>query len=1289
MKASRDNDVNFDGSSHADESSDEVDDEINNNNPGRYNDSSDDREYYSSPSPSPLPEANPIVSNTNNKGLHYRHTRNRRREDPSLASIDSCDESHHHQTNPQTGVWNGQYVSSDEKRKRRVGVGQTNRFVAAAFGPFNNANRRRAIFPIGKYIKSCLIAGIPAYMVGFLFFLYSSRNPSNIPVWDNDYRSLFLSNIEGLSSYSSGPIVSSSEEVVTVHPEFFQTVQELQISAYDLRQTRHSQLDEQEWDVAKRSGRVLYGKVTGRRHRLAPQTPVSDLSSLLPIYSIISSSDQDLDNIIGMQGKLSKPETSSKTPKNDKPAPLEELCGYFAQSASLESPTSFKHKDSLVKASRKVRVLITGILSTPVGYHLALTLKERCNVNVAIGFDNLYPNSLKNRLLYQEQMAILTKSIPRIVRPFFIGHVGLDPIKHASKNFQVLNATSELDIVQTFQPTHIVHLAYHNSDHSFNNVEYYNDQSPYRSQRTKYSEACIVNDSRTEYSYRSPLYVLKNSLISMEQILASIAKAPLEKRPHFIYASTSATTWHNGMENSVGCLSRSNVDHNVHIRARKMDEVLASFYYRKHKVYSIGMRIPFVYGPWDHPSSPVHQTIREQAGVPNADHQSITDLEGHEKRLDDTLYVDDVVDAVISAMQYRSDDSSEFPLVVGLSSGHKRDAQDIKLLSRELLKLTTRSNATTTMEELESHLSSRSVADETILFAEILNRTKRLLGWSPESSLAKGLANTIAWHLNRIQPYGPPPNNQSYHDNSIISGDRMLQRLSLPNCDRFGDALCHGGQPALPCASECALHKPYTCIPTAFDDILSLVQSLTQECDIVLYTQHFDKGASDLDLSSEFMEEGDPLVCNFAFINQDSNLTNSVIEKVPDQELKNLDFELLPGEDLNQPGSIRKRKYMALNGRLLYRGWILIWVKDLPDELHPYEESLLKLSPGRFFHSDVKTAVFIDQQFRVSPKADDIAFLAHEMYRKAWDPKVMKRKNGPKAKYLMPAEPERLAAILLPQLKYQDSVDAERLPPEEKISVYEATRFMRFEVGEKTPLGKEPHSIKMQREFYERVKTYLNPDNARSLSEPSYKFELKNWVRTRWVAHDMTTDASRLQVRCPWYEEHVLWGTPLDQVSFAYVIEKLDLQRRIVHNEPDESVQKDLVEKMEMKKSFSDTFEWIALETDANKQYSSFSELQVLPSTIEFVTDGKKQQIISENVQDFPHDVAHVNAVEGDAKDNKVEIRQHGHHHHQHKHPLFFVRIISDKVMAFARKAWNDDKKVHSKHHSSRQKHSK
>jgi nucleoside-diphosphate-sugar epimerase len=1037
------------------------------------------------------------------------------------------------------------------------------------------AKKRRKRYPCGRWIRTCLLAGIPAYLV--LIFLFLKRMNHQHALQRQQHGSVY-----GKLDYANSEDVS-----------YFR---ELHVAAkVELKsRLRHDEQESGEASNTKERTRVL---ATLRRERTRPPS-ATDID--IPSTTILSPTEFERPDT------LYQPDEAPRLALV-KHSTLDEICGFQAQNAALETPGAFTFRDALtMPKSRITRVLITGILSQPA-YLLALALKERCNVEVIIGFDAMYPNSLRNRLRLQEQMAVLTKNIPKLVRPFFLAHIGLDPLKH-SKNFKVLEQTQEIDIIQTYNPTHIVHFASHDPAlFRFTNPDWKNLQSPY---------------VRTgDLPYDPALYGLRSGMLSMEQILASMAAAPSNDRPHFIYASASASA------SSSGSLHHSG-DQTMHTWARRIDEVLADLYYQQHGVYSVGMRLPnSLYGPWGHPESDLYQlfdqTARDVSSTNVTNNAAVDAALASGMGNLDLLHVYDFVDGVIAAMQYRPENSK--PALFEFSCDGTVSLQDVHYAAKEIADPDSTAISLSPRDILGSDLNSKREA------------LQRSLGWSPRISLHEGLVRTIAWHLDRVHPYGPPLLS---YDNATMpqfeTGDKILKRHSFMTCPP-GDLVCHGGRPFLPCASECARDK---CIPTAFDELIPMVQELTEECDIVLYTHNFDKDATDLSLQSEFMEDGHPLVCNFAFINSDSELVDTVIDKVPDSELGKLGFELTPG-DANRAGGINARKHEKLNGRLLYRGWILIWTKDTPEELSTYEKFLLKLSPGRLFHKDVKAAVFIDQAFGVSPRADDIQFLVHEMHRKPWNSRIVKRKTRPKAKFMLPAEPQRRAVVLMSELKYQDSSDAERLSPDEKITTYEATRFMRYSNGEE-PLGKEPAAIKLQREYYDRLRASINPDHARGPGEPQHKFELKHWVRSRWVAHDMSHEESR-QLRCEWYQEHVLWETDLDQLSFAYVMEKLELDRKLEYHEPDEVIQKQLSETTEMKKLLSDTFEWHALKTEQNKLYSPYEEMQVLPYDMDYTEER---------------------ALTGPTPEDQPEGPDT---------PLF-VRVISDRIMAYARKSWSNPK---------------
>jgi hypothetical protein len=999
--------------------------------------------------------------------------------------------------------------------------------------------RKRKHYAFSRWIRTCLLAGIPAYLL--LIYIFLKRlNERNAPLGVNDYSS--TSN----PRHNNKPDGASTLSWRALQHDLLKKIA-------DRPRREMGEIQLQKASQQKREAAILQ-----RRSRTRP--PLTDKNNNAASSSSSSShTSSPPPLVIGRSSEtfFEADHDDSVRPGLIRAAKLDELCGRAARTAAAgPASNTYQTRDALqMPKSRIPRVIITGILDRPA-FLLALALHQNCGVEVIIGIDSMFPNTIPNRLQLQEPMSILTKHIPKLSKPLLLSYIGTDT-KTKNKNSKVLGSTQELDLVATYAPTHIVHFAS------------YDEDDPSLRRRPNRPNGNNGHDDDDP----AAMYKLRNGLIGMEQILESIALAPLSDRPHLLYASSSVS-W-----------------------GRRMDELLANYYYQEYGVYSVALRLPnAVYGPWGSPTSTLNRIFSGNFTTPS----SLSDLDEL-----DLLHTDDVVSGLIAAMQYRD----ERPAIVDLEAAATRvSTQQLQDMVQQVLYPEGNSGGGLELDGAFANADSQSGARQSI-------------GWSPQVSVDSGIPRTVAWHLDKRYPFG---------HGAAETGDMILERHNLGTCVP-DDILCHAGRPFLPCASECSIHQQ--CQPTIFDGLVTIVQDVTEECDYVLYTQNLNEKTKSLDISSEYIEDADPVICNVAFINQNSKLVDAVISKVPDNELGKLGIDAHPSSTL---------KYDKLNGRLLYRGWILVWTK-VPNKLPAYEEFLLKLSPGKLFHKNVKAAVYIDQRFSVSPTYNDILFLVQELHRKAWSSRILKRKSRPKAKFLLPSEPERHAVVLMSELKLQDSSKSKPLDPGVRISAYEATRFMRYSNGEE-PLGREPADVKIQREFYDRLRASINPDHGRHPDAPVHKFELKHWAKTSWVVHDLQHEDSRL-FRCEWYQEHALWGTKLDQLSFAYVMEKSELERELEHNEPDESVQKHLSEATAVKKMLSDTFEWHALKTEQNKLYISYSEIKMLPYNMDSADD---------------------HAMTG--FDETLP-------------PQLFVRIISDRVMKLARKAWTS--RAHDTHPAS------
>ena len=292
-------------------------------------------------------------------------------------------------------------------------------------------------------------------------------------------------------------------------------------------------------------------------------------------------------------------------------ASAEELCGSEARDASKAHPGSYLRRDVLNDQSR---VLITGILN-PIGFHLALALKNKCGVQTIMGIDNMFPNSILNRLEMVRRMSILSKEIPGLSQPIMLPYVGLDPRLNLKKIAAsgggphgidiMLPSTGEINFL-TFRPTHVVHLAsaYDNS---------YRDDAGVREGK-HHIEHVYGTENRTP-----PMYQVRTAGAGMEHILTSIATAPDDTasgrnfRPHLVYASSRSIVdvdvMKRSSEKSVGDHGEGDEEstspsERFHPVIKMVDEVLASTYSSLYGVYSVGLRLGDVYGPWGVQGSP-------------------------------------------------------------------------------------------------------------------------------------------------------------------------------------------------------------------------------------------------------------------------------------------------------------------------------------------------------------------------------------------------------------------------------------------------------------------------------------------------------------------------------------------------------------------------------------------------------------------------------------------------------------------------------------------------------------
>lgn len=406
----------------------------------------------------------------------------------------------------------------------------------------------------------------------------------------------------------------------------------------------------------------------------------------------------------------------------------------------------------------------------------------------------------------------------------------------------------------------------------------------------------------------------------MESLLEQMRKVKRDggRVPHFSYAS-SYEVYPYATNATIEPLRETmpiSTPSSLRGASKLIDEVLAKLYYDEHDMFSVGLRFFSVYGPWSVPGSPLFE-MAERAVV-----GQVPTGDPHWSSVHDYVYIDDAVDAIMTAMQYRPQGEKPHPLVLNVASGTGSSLEDIAKIMGKFFPSQVSDNR-------------RDEAIETVKRTVAIGSTQRaeqLLGYQPQISLQEGIELLLAWHYDRAYPYGGHHSERG-DKSSYIATKGILS--CLPN-----DTECLKGAPVFPCASECS-HEAQ-CTTSFYDEIIGWTQALTTDCENVMYTVDLNDSLESIPsahvkvkMTSDYSLEGP---CNLAFVSESSKLVQSKRNSNPSP----------PSGD---------------TPKLLKDGiWILVPV-SIPS-FSTGDENLLsllpKLSPGLFFGPKVSRAIYVD-----------------------------------------------------------------------------------------------------------------------------------------------------------------------------------------------------------------------------------------------------------------------------------------------------------------------------------------
>jgi hypothetical protein len=252
----------------------------------------------------------------------------------------------------------------------------------------------------------------------------------------------------------------------------------------------------------------------------------------------------------------------------------------------------------------------------------------------------------------------------------------------------------------------------------------------------------------------NPLYTLRDKSISMDQILNIVLRTQSSK-PYLIYSGWNL----------------------------QIERTLAAYYHVHYNINSIGLELPYLYGPWGTIGSWIWSMAEKL--VDNSLTLESSSVSNNHSQF---LYVEDAADAIIAAMQLNHPS-----LMVKFKSNVYKEI---------LMNIIQNKNYTEgNVKESTAHSDN--------------------FPWLIETTPRKGLQRLISWHFSKSYPYG-----------------RATFKRRMPTY------VMENFHYQFPCTSECSI--PGSCLPSVYDEVVRNSRKITKGCRNVLYVVHLSHYLKDL-----------------------------------------------------------------------------------------------------------------------------------------------------------------------------------------------------------------------------------------------------------------------------------------------------------------------------------------------------------------------------------------------------------------------------------------------------------
>ena len=621
--------------------------------------------------------------------------------------------------------------------------------------------------------------------------------------------------------------------------------------------------------------------------------------------------------------------------------------------------------------------------------------------------------------------------------------------------------------------------------------------------------------------------------------------------PHFVYASSSEVYPKNCTIQKPPFDESKQISTPSSIRgaSKLVDELLAKMYHDMHGIYSVGLRFFSVYGPWSVPGSPIFE-MAERAVTGDKPILWQKDDDSQEQNvlndLRDYVYIDDAIDAVMAAMQFRPPQPeqksiSEAPqpapcLVINVATGKGSSLTQIAEIMKEYFPRGEDDNSAMNHEETDASITVSYGSTE---------RAKALLGYQPHVTLRQGLEHTLAWHYDRAFPYGGQ--QKKGQDEERSGSTNVIAGKGIVSCLPY-DTECLRAAPVFPCASECS-HADQ-CTHSIFDSVIGWTQVLTAQCETVLYTIDLDESLTSLpsadikiNESSESFVKGKG-ACNLAFVSVTSELVQTLQQEWRRESYSSWgmlsmifgsNWAQSPQSNDEHEKTKDKTTHIYNERRLIKHGkWALIplvvpaFSSEQSNDFNIWK-LLPKLSPGLFFAPSVQRAIYCDPDMLLEsiPKLIQEASMQPYMENVQGATALLIGKGRPRGYFSessLSASGKRSHDIILGSPPPDDQ------PPQ------------RLQL---TAASVQKAAYQMFRIAAWSSKLFGNSAGEGDGGGGSNHGFLTELLDSRWLVHTLQSEDSRL-FRCDVLGEVVQWGVDSDHAAFEFIVGLHDMWSRVI-----------------------------------------------------------------------------------------------------------------------------------------------